>query len=120
MNKRNIFSIILIVWTVLWIVFLVREDKDGQYRTLGYLYAHTPQEGMQHLMGDKLYSFIRYCKENIPPDATYQMFGFEDFSIDEVRARYFLWPRKRVEEGADFEVVYGDNPRVIPVEKEVR
>ena len=118
--KKRIFAIILIVWVVLWMFFLVREDKDGQYRMLKYFDTHSPEERVSFLVGDDLYDFLVFCRKNISPGATYELLGFEEFSIKEVRARYLLWPLKSVAEDPDFMIVYGEPARKVPGYKEYR
>ena len=105
-NKQNVFKTIIIVWLVLWIFFLFREDKDGQYRSLMYMYTNGETEKMRYIFGGDFYDFLVFCKENLPEGSTYELLGIERFSIREVRARYFLWPVKNVKSGADFNIVY--------------
>ena len=107
MNKQRILKLAFAVWIVLWVFFLAREDKDGQYRSLAYNYTHGYADKVRYLMGADLYDFLVFVAGNMPEDATYELAGFEKFSIDEVRARYFLWPLKSSAGGADFRVVYG-------------
>ncbi|MFH1552512.1 MAG: hypothetical protein ABID83_02585 [Candidatus Omnitrophota bacterium] len=106
LNKRNIFKTIFAVWIVLWIFFLIREDKDGQYRSLGYLYTHGYNDKVRYVLGDELYDFLIFCRQQIPEGSSYELVGFKKFSIYEVRARYFLWPLRHVKEDPDFKIVY--------------
>ncbi len=114
LKKENILKAVFAVWLVLWVFFLLREGKDGQYRSLGYLYTHGYDEKMRHVIGDELYDFLVFCGENMPEGATYELSGFERFSVSEVRARYFLWPLKSVGEGGDFKIVYGGGEMTSP------
>ena len=107
LNKKNILRAIFAVWIVLWVLFLVREGKDGQYSALKYLYTHSYGDKVRYVTGDKLYDFLVFCRQNIPKGSTYELAGFERFSIGKVRARYFLWPLKGVGENADFKILYG-------------
>ncbi|MGB2629607.1 MAG: hypothetical protein WBD17_00005, partial [Candidatus Omnitrophota bacterium] len=100
-------KLVFVVWIALWVLFLVREDKDGQYGALKYLYTHSGEDRTRFIIGEPLYGFLLYCRENIPMGSSYQLLGFKKFSIDEVRARYFLWPLVSVPEDPDFKVVYG-------------
>lgn len=104
--KRKIFRLILTVWFVLWAFFLLREDKDGQYKTLTYLYSHSYGDKIRYIMGVDLYDFLIFCKQHIPRDSTYELLGFKKYAIGEVRARYFLWPSRRVESDGDFKIIY--------------
>ena len=112
--KKNILKIIFAVWIVLWVFFLVREDKDGQYRDLRYMYTHGYEDKSSYVMGDELYDFLVFCRKNMPEGATYELSGFENLSIGEVRARYFLWPFRRVEKDPDFIIVCGKKGAKVP------
>ena len=114
MNKQNMLKIIFAVWIVLWIFFLVREDKSDQYRELRYLYAHNSAENARYIAGEDLYDFLVFCKDNIPTGFTYRLSGFQKFSIDEMRARYFLWPLKSIADNPDFIIVYGGKGEKVP------
>ncbi|MFH1837595.1 MAG: hypothetical protein ABH862_05745 [Candidatus Omnitrophota bacterium] len=107
MKKTVIFKIILVVWVVLWLFFLVREDKDDQYASLKRLYMSDHLGKTKIIMGDDLYDFLNFCKNEIPENSTYKIAGFEKFSIFEVRSRYFLWPLRAVEENANYIILYG-------------
>lgn len=111
MNK--FFRIILAIWVVLWLVFLLREDKDGQYRDLKYFYTHSYDDNVGYLLGEKLYAFLESCRQNIPKGSTYELSGFEKFSIYEVRARYFLWPLRSVSADPDFKIVWDGGSGVV-------
>ncbi|GEM_PF-1133560 len=106
-NKRAILKAVFAAWLVLWMFFLIREDKDGQYGGLRYLYTHDHGSKVRYIIGDKLYGFLVFCRQSIPEGSTYELAGFERFSVNKVRARYFLWPLKNVEGDADFRIVYG-------------
>ena len=108
--KKNIFKLILTVWFVLWVFFLVREDKDGQYGLLRKLYGSSGMENStRYIMGGDFYDFLVLCRGAIPEGASYEAMGFEEFSIDKVRARYMLWPRKAGCGRTDFKIFCGDN-----------
>ncbi|MEA3489281.1 MAG: hypothetical protein U9R44_02930 [Candidatus Omnitrophota bacterium] len=101
-------KLIFTVWVVLWVFFLVREDKDGQYGSLAYLYTHGYNDKVRYIMGGRLYDFLVFCERYMPKGTTFDLSGFEPFSIDEVRARYFLWPLRSVGNNPDFVIVYGE------------
>ncbi|RKY42848.1 MAG: hypothetical protein DRP85_01415 [Candidatus Makaraimicrobium thalassicum] len=120
LNKGKILKLIFAVWLILWILFLLREDKDGQYRSLGYLYAHPYSGKVGYLMGDELYDFLVFCRQHIPGGSTCELLGFKRFSISEMRARYFMWPVRNVEKGADFKIICGEGDIAAPGYKEHR
>ncbi len=112
LTKKNLFRSIFVIWCVLWLFFLVREDKDGQYRALRELYRLKGEARTRHVMGGDLYDFLAFAREKIPAGSTCEIMGFEKYSIDEVRARYFLWPLKAGKGVTDFKIVYGQGVRV--------
>jgi hypothetical protein len=42
--------------------------------------------------GDRLYDFIIFCINSIPADASYQIVGFTDDSVENRYAVYYLYP----------------------------
>jgi hypothetical protein len=114
LKKENFLKLVFAVWLTLWVFFLVREDKDGQYKTLKFLYTHNTEEKTGYIMGEELYGFLLFCRDNVPAGSTYELTGFKKFSIDEVRARYFLWPLRNTSENPDFKIVYSRKKQRIP------
>ena len=112
LEKKWVIRIVLIVWVVLWLIFLIREDKDDQYKMLGYLYSHGYNEKVGYIVGDKVNDLILYTGRDMAGGFTYDIKGFDKFSIDEVRARYYLWPYIRVYEEPDFIIVYGPSDEI--------
>ena len=108
MSRGVVLKSVLAVWVVLWLFFLAREDKDGQYEALKYIYTHDAPENARYVVGADFYDFLVLCAETMPPESTYRLDGFGEFSIDDVRARYLLWPLRRVEKDAEFVAVYGN------------
>ena len=117
-NKQRILKVIFIAWIAFWIFFLIREDKDGQYQAMKYLYTHAGEERTRFIIGEPLYGFLLYCRENIPVGSSYELLGFKKFSINEERARYFLWPLVSVSEEPDYKIVYGKGVSSVPGYKE--
>lgn len=105
---KRIFKLILAIWVALWAFFLIRADKPGQYRALFDLYSLKSEAKMRYVTGEKLYDFLLSCRGSMPEGATYELSGFKKFSIDEVRARYLLWPFKAGESEADFGIICGE------------
>ena len=107
MKVRFVLRSVLLVWIVLWMIFLVRQSKRGQYTELTYLYANDYDSKVRYLLGDDLEDLLVFSAENLPRGATYDITGFERFSIKEVRARYYLWPLYRTEDYPEFIISYG-------------
>lgn len=105
---KNIFKLLFVVWLVLWVVFIIREDKDGQYAFLKNLYGTKPENRMRYAVGNDMYDFWEFCKEKIPENSTYEILGFEKYSIDEVRGEYLLWPLRSGDGMTDFKLIYGN------------
>ncbi|MDD4013964.1 MAG: hypothetical protein PHW14_07215, partial [Candidatus Omnitrophica bacterium] len=91
-------------------IFIIKEDKDGQYAMLGYLYTHTPDENMRHVVGERLQDFVAFSKDNIPRDATFGMRNFGNLTLGEVRARYMMWPWRCIgtKDMPDYIIVWED------------
>jgi hypothetical protein len=111
MNRKvkKVVILVFVIWVVLWGFFLVREDKDGQYAQLKRLYQADSMSKARVICGDELYAFVTYCSENIPKEATYGISGFDQFAIDEVRLKYYLWPREYVDDNAEYLLYYKQN-----------
>ena len=108
LNKRTIIRLVLITWVAIWVGLLIAEDKDGQYRTFAYLYSHGPAEKARYIAGERLSDLVAFCRANIPEGSTYRMKEFGNLSMNEVRARYELWPLKCVKDDPDYIIVYED------------
>jgi hypothetical protein len=106
-DKRNIFIIIGAVWMALWVVFIVKEDKDGEYSGIVRLYGLKGDEKTRFVYGDEFYDFLVLCRENIPAGSTFCVTGPETLSVKEVQARYFLWPLLSSGRDPDFKIFYG-------------
>ncbi len=64
------------------------------------------------ILGPELYRFLTFCQKELPPYATYQLSGLEKGSIEDVRFRYYLYPRVQKPNG-EFLLYYHssvDNP----------
>lgn len=114
MTRKAVFKIIFIMWIVVWVFFLAREDKDGQYASLISSYKADYAGKLKILLGEELYGFIDFCLKELPENSTYRLEGFEKFSIFEVRARYLLYPLKQIETRPDYVICFGRSPDNIP------
>jgi len=93
MKKKILVRAILAVWIVIWALFLIRpyfkKHLLGEYFTLLTLSA----EGKRaHIMGEDLHRFINFCEGSIPKPFTYKVVGITGDSIENRRARYYLYP----------------------------
>ena len=91
--KYNIIKIIFVVWVALWIGFFARElfvkSNLNDYVTL---LSRTLEGKRAYVTGDKLYSFLTYCKNGMPRGATYKIIGMDGGAIESRRAVYYLYP----------------------------
>lgn len=91
--RQNILKIIFIVWVALWIGFFARElFVKKNIQDYSALLSRTLEGKHAYVTGDKLYSFILYCKKNMPDNATYKIVGIDEGSIESRRAVYYLYP----------------------------
>jgi hypothetical protein len=120
MKVNFILRAVLLTWTILWIVFLVRQSKRGQYDDLRNFYSGDYGSKVRYILGGDLADLLVFSAQNIPAASTYDIRGFERFSVREVRARYYLWPLYRVEENPDFVIVYGSSSPALEGYEEFR
>jgi len=104
---QKLLKVCFIIWLVLWVVFFIRENKDGEYKDFFNLFGKSLEEKRAYLLGEDFYNFLNACKDNVPSKATYKLAGLGPFAIDEVRGIYYLAPLKAVEENYDYIFVYG-------------
>jgi len=91
--KNNIFKIALLVWIVLWAWFIVRDlfVKDN-IETYKVLITRDLDGKRSYVTGDKLYEFLKFCRNNMPDGSSYKTVGLEEGSIEKRRAVYYLYP----------------------------
>jgi hypothetical protein len=105
--KYTILKIVFAVWVGLWLFFFARElfikDNLRDYKALA-----TRDLGGKHayVTGERLYGFLKLCKDSLPSHATYKLTGIEDGSIEKRRAVYYLYPLVESND-PDFVLVYG-------------
>jgi len=107
-NHIKVCMIVLIMWCVLWIFFLFREDKSGQYGLLVKFYKAAGYEKYQLIYGKDLYDFLLFCKKEIPEGSTYCLKNFDDFDVKKVRSQYLLWPLRATKVDPDFIILPGE------------
>lgn len=108
---RKFIYLIFFIWLILWVTFIIRENKQGQYSDLGYLYSHPDyNQRVKRVFGNDLYDFLVFCKGLLPQNKTYSIGGIDKLDFDEVKARYFLWPLEMVEVNPDFIIFYRREP----------
>ena len=113
-DKRTIFTILSAVWMVLWVVFIVKEDKDGEYSGIFKMYGLKGDEKARFAYGEEFYDFLIFCGQNLPAGSTFEVTGLETLSVKEVQARYFLWPLVSSNNSPDYKIIYGSPLKDIP------
>lgn len=93
-----------ITFLLLWVVFMIRESKKGEYRELKYLYTHNDIEKRRSIMVADEYDYLTFCKKFIPANATYKIVGLEDLAF--AQARYMLWPDRIDLKNPEFILVF--------------
>ena len=105
--KYTILKIVFAVWVGLWLLFFARElfikDNLRDYRALA---TRDLEWKHAYVTGERLYGFLKFCKENLPLHATYKLTGIEDGSIEQRRAVYYLYPLVESSD-AEYLLVYG-------------
>ena len=98
---------ILGLWIPVWVFFLVwplRKDPAKLANNFRLIRADT-EARRASAFGEEFHTFLRFCKDSLPADATFRLVGVDYASIDKVRAFYFLYP-SLVAEQAQFILVY--------------
>lgn len=105
----KIFRIILAVWVLAWLFsnvrgFIVEKDKSTFKDYMGLVFAD--EEGKRAIVfGEDQYKFFKFCKANLPDQASYEIIGIPEDSIDLPRLNYYLYPSLR-NQNPDFILVY--------------
>jgi hypothetical protein len=100
---RVVFAVWVVVWFLLFSqqVLWSRKFIDRCQR----LIRSNPEERRAEAYGEDYYAFLRFCRANLPQNATFQLVGPPEWSVDRVRAHYFLYP-SLISEKPEFILVY--------------
>lgn len=116
--KQWIYLFFCSAFLALWLVFMIRENKWGEYGELLYLYTHNDTEKRRFVMGEAQYDFLEFCQNVMPPGSTYNIVGLEDINL--LRAKYMLWPARFELRNPDFILVFKSHyvaPKAYPARK---
>ena len=90
---RNIMRLLFVVWVVMWVIFTIRPIlKNSLISEYSQLFGRSLEDRRAIVYGKELCAFLRSAKDVMPQGATYAIEGFEDGSVDIVRAEYYLYP----------------------------
>lgn len=105
MGKIKIL-ILTVIWALLWINFMMRDlIKKGDLHDYRVLIARDAAGKKSYTYGDYLFEFLDYHKNTLPEYADYNLVGIEEFSLEERRAVYYLYPHIKKEK-ANFLLVF--------------
>ena len=107
-DLKTVAAAFIALWMALWIVFFLRENKDGEYREYVHLIGKDLEQKRAFLLGQEFYDFLKNASGKVPRSARYKFAGLPTFSILEIRGIYYLAPLKAVEEGYEYIFVYGE------------
>jgi hypothetical protein len=107
-HTRDLLRLCLAIWLCLWPVFFFVPNKKGEYKDFLALVGKDLEGKRAYLLGQDYYDYIRFCRDKVPPEATYRFSGMPLYAVQEVRAIYYLWPLKAVEKDNEYYFVYGD------------
>ena len=95
MNKK-IFIVFLTAWVILWVNFILRDlVKHGKFGEYIELMTRRTEDKRAYVYGEKFYTFLNFCKENVKAGATFSLVGVEKLSLTHRRAAYYLYPLLR-------------------------
>jgi hypothetical protein len=98
---------LFLVWIFSWSFFLYRQFLfNAPFLIRFYHMALADAEGRRAISyGFEFYQFLTFCKESLPAHSRFQLVGPVDWSLDRVRAHYYLYPH-RLSDHPDFILVY--------------
>ncbi|MGB2706254.1 MAG: hypothetical protein WBC74_05320 [Candidatus Omnitrophota bacterium] len=101
MTLRRILKpvpIVLIIWCILWLNFIARDlYKRGLWDEYKILARSNAEEKRAYTYGKRFYEFLKFAKDNIPPDTFYDFEGIDNFSLESRRGIYYLYPDVKTE-----------------------
>ena len=99
--------IFFLVWVLLWLLFACRQFwRSPSFLSYYYQLVLADAEGRRAISyGSEFYRFLRFCNQSLPPGSRFQLIGPPDWSIDRVRAHYYLYPL-RLNDNPYFLLVY--------------
>ncbi len=101
------YRIAFVVWMTIWAAlfcrqFLLQPEWVRQFVEL----ASADSDGRRAIAyGRDFYEFLRFCHATLPSRCTYRLIGPAEWSVDRVRAHYYLYPRL-LSEKPDYILIY--------------
>ena len=106
-KRKTVIYLILSVWIILCVNFILRDlyKKNDLYDYKKLVFA-SAKEKHAITYGRIFFEFLEFSKKNIPNDARYKFSGVKEFSLDQRRGAYYMYPAVSVE-NPDYILVYG-------------
>ena len=107
LKRKTVIYLILSVWIILCVNFILRDlYKRGDLHDYRELVFSSAEEKHAITYGRQFFEFLEFAKKNIPKDARYRFSGVKEFSLDQRRGAYYMYPAVSVED-PDYILVYG-------------
>ena len=105
---KTLIYLILSVWIILSVNFILRDlYKKGDLRDYEELIFASAEEKHAITYGRNFFEFLEFAKKNIPEDACYNFSGVKEFSLDQRRGAYYMYPAVSADY-PDYILVYGN------------
>jgi hypothetical protein len=103
----RICRVVFAVWVAVWLVFFSQQVLWGRkvINECQHLIQSNKEQRRAEAYGEDYYAFLRFCQANLPHNTRFQLVGPPEWSVDRVRAHYFLYP-SLVSEKPEFILVY--------------
>jgi hypothetical protein len=100
-------KVLFLVWIFIWSFFFCRQFLFNPSFLIHYYHMALAdaEERRAISYGFEFYRYLRFCKESLPAHSRFQLIGPLDWSLDRVRAHYYLYPH-RLSDDPDFLLVY--------------
>lgn len=114
--KSKVFVSIFLVWVAVWLLFLIRDTfipdhkHPSAFSDYKILLSRSTEGKRSYLSDDRFYEFLAFCKEKLPPGASFKLAILNEnfcWSIYKRRAIYYLYPHLE-EDNAGFILVYDE------------
>jgi hypothetical protein len=103
----RICKVVFAIWVAVWLVFFSQQVLWGRklINECPHLIQSNTEQRRAEAYGEDYYAFLRFCQANLPHNTRFQLVGPPEWSVDRVRAHYFLYP-SLVSEKPEFILVY--------------
>ena len=106
LNKNQAKIVAFLIWFILWANFIARDlYKKGYFTDYNILARSNSEEKHAYTYGRDFYELLKFAKNAIPENASYDFTGVKDFSVESRRGIYYMYPLLR-NKNPDFLLVY--------------